>query len=420
MRVTRILAVASAAAIAFGALVTSSPAQAEPASWPVADVNIVAEGSDTIQFVGDAFQTAYDKTSPANPFISADATGGAIAQTKADSVNTTCTAGRQNGSSAGINALAAWSGTHNLVSGKSYGYACIDIARASRNLKTGDPNWLTSFIFARDLITWSSNTGGDAVSNLSDQELQAIYLCDATKLPTGDTTHAGAVKWSDLKNDGGTSGDEITAVLPQSGSGTRSQWLTDIFGSSVPTSFGSCVANGTFGTGNTPIEENEGTNAVFTAAGNPQHTLTDGNTTGYKDIVFPFSGGDWICEKDTTNCAAQSVGSLALENIDGKAPLTTSTPPTLNIGLGKFPATYVRGLYFVVRNGGSQSAPVVATPNTTGSQWPVDMTPFLNWVCSTAAGAGQSIVTSYGFLDASNCGALLNSTPTPSPAPPTP
>lgn len=416
MRVTRTLAVASAAAIAFAALVTSSPAQAEPSSWPVADVNLVAMGSDTIQFVADSFQTTYDATSPANPFISADATGTSPIQTKVDTGTSPC-AGitRANGSSAGITQLAKWIGTNNKVSGQTYGYACVDLARSSRNLKTGDPNWLTSVLFARDLITWSSNSGGNGTTSLSDtpvNALKAIYQCNDTALGGSGTP----VTWNEV---GGTSTDAIVPVLPQAGSGTRSQWETDL--GLTDATIGSCVVNGTFKGAN--IEENEGTNAVFTAAG------WSGTTTpnAYKDIVFPYSGGDYLCESLTTNCSAQSVGSLTLRQIDGKSPTTgTGSATTLNIGTSSpFPATYIRGLYFVERNGCSQTAPCTPTPTSTGSQWPVDLTPFVGngtahpgWICSTAA---QNIVTSFKFVSpGTQCGGFFNSTPTPSPAPPTP
>src|SRR5262249_25961359 len=153
-----------------------------------------------------------------------------------------------------------------------------------------------------------------------------------------------------------------------------------IFGASVPSSFGSCVVNGTFN--NAPVEENEGTNAVFTSAGNPQHTLADGNTTGFKDVLFPFSGGDWLCEANTTNCgspAGTAEGSLVLKKIDGKNP-TTGSPAVLNIsGLSAFPATFIRGLYFVVYNGGTQASPQVADPTTPAgaANWPISLRGFL-------------------------------------------
>ncbi|HEV2636359.1 MAG TPA: substrate-binding domain-containing protein [Actinocrinis sp.] len=407
MHVPRFLAVAGAAALAVTALGMSS-AQADPASTP-AVTSLVAVGSDTIQFVADSFATAYNATTPApaNPFASYDATGTTPIETKND---TNCTnIARPNGSGAGINQLAAWIGTSAKVPTKTYGYACVDMARASRNLTASDPNWLTSVLFAHDLITYATNTGGNGTTTaVTDTELTAIYECNASLIPHTPAYPDAPVTWSEV---GGTSTDAISPVLPQAGSGTRSQWLTDI-GVTTP---GSCVVNGTFG--GSSIEENEGTNAVFTSAGNP---------TGWKDVLFPYSGGVYVCQVYTSNCGTINTaeGSLVLRNIDSKAPLTTATPPVINVtGLSAFPAKYIRGLYFVVRNGGSQSAPKVATPTTTGSQWPVDMTPFLGqgntsgWICGTAA---ATIIKNYGFATVTNCGSLLNSTATPSPAPVTP
>jgi hypothetical protein len=156
-------------------------------------------------------------------------------------------------------------------------------------------------------------------------------------------------------------------VLPQSSSGTRSQWLSDI-GVTTP---GSCVINGSYN--GTTIEENEGTNAVYTTA-----------DPSYKDVFGIFSGGSDVCQVCTKKCP-DDVGSLVLEDIGGKAPLTSTH--TINVtGLTAFPSKYIRGLYFVTLNAGTASAPKVPTT-------PIDYTEFLGqgntsgWICGTTAAA---------------------------------
>jgi hypothetical protein len=202
---------------------------------------------------------------------------------------------------------------------------------------------------------------------------------------------AAPVTWNEV---GGTSTDKINPVLPQASSGTRTQWLSDI----GVTTLGSCVVNGTFN-GNA-IEENEGTNAVYTAAGNP---------TAYKDDLAIFSAGNYVGQA-FTHASTDNVGTLQLEDIDSKAPLTSTD--TINVtGLTAFPAVYIRGLYQVVLNAGTAAEPKVPTS-------PVSLTAFLGsttysstgvatytagWICGTTAATD---IKHFGFATASNCGAL--------------
>ena len=390
MRILRSTAIIGATALAL-TMVSMGSALADPASTP-ATTSIVAVGSDTIQYVADSFSTSYNGSSPApaNPFYSWDATNpttglpGDTIKTKNDA---NCSITRPNGSGAGIAQLQAQIKT---TGGTEY---CVDLARSSRNIQASDGAGLISVLFAHDLITYAINSGGHGVTNLTDADLTAIFECNDTAL--GGTGHP--VTWNEV---GGTSTDAIVPVLPQSSSGTRSQWLLDI--GLTNTTIGSCVVNGTFG-GN-PIEENEGTNAVYTATGNP---------TGYQDALAIYSGGVYLCQTTTSNCGTINTaqGNLKIEDIDGKAPLTTTTPVTLNIGTKTpFPPTYIRGLYFVAKNGGTATAPKVPTP-TTANPWPIDLTKFLGngnntgYICSTAA---ATIVKSYGFVPQTGtlCGTL--------------
>ena len=361
----------AAATLAAGA----GAALADPSSSP-AVTSIVAVGSDTTQFLSDQISTDYNATTPTNPFYSWDAVNpstGLPGDTISTKNDANCSLTRPNGSGAGIaqlqNKLKATNGTDY----------CVDIARASRNIQSSDGTGLTSVLFAKDLITYATNSGGNGVTNLTDTDLTAIFTCNASLI---SSSYSGAVKWNEV---GGTSTDAIIPVLPQSSSGTRSQWLSDI-GVTTP---GSCVVNGTYG-GNA-IEENEGNNAVFTATGNP---------TGYKDVLGIFSGGSYVSQVYTLH-SPDTHGTLLLQDIDSKAPLT-STHTINTAGLSAFPATYIRGLYYVTLNAGTASAPKVPTS-------PIDLTKLLGqgntsgWICGTAAATD---IKNFGFATASNCGAL--------------
>ena len=361
----------AAATLAAGA----GAALADPSSSP-AVTSIVAVGSDTTQFLSDQISTDYNATTPTNPFYSWDAVNpstGLPGDTISTKNDANCSLTRPNGSGAGIaqlqNKLKATNGTDY----------CVDIARASRNIQSSDGTGLTSVLFAKDLITYATNSGGNGVTNLTDTDLTAIFTCNASLI---SSSYSGAVKWNEV---GGTSTDAIIPVLPQSSSGTRSQWLSDI-GVTTP---GSCVVNGAYS--GAAIEENEGTNAVYTAAGNP---------TGYKDVLGIFSGGSYVSQVYTLH-SPDTHGTLLLQDIDSKAPLT-STHTINTAGLSAFPATYIRGLYYVTLNAGTASAPKVPTS-------PIDLTKLLGqgntsgWICGTAAATD---IKNFGFATASNCGAL--------------
>ena len=368
---TVILAGVAVATLAAGA----GAALADPSSAPSV-TSIVSVGSDTTQYLSDQFSTDYNTTSPTNPYYSWNATNpttGLPGDTISTKNDANCSITRPNGSGAGITQLQDKLKTSN---GTDY---CVDAARSSRNIKSTDGTGIVSVLFAKDLITYAINSGGNGVTNLTDTDLTAIFECNASLINSADT---GAVTWSEV---GGTSTDAIIPVLPQSSSGTRSQWLSDI-GVTTP---GSCVVNGAYN--GTTIEENEGNNAVFTSAGNP---------SGYKDVLGIFSAGNYVSQV-YTDAIPNVHGTLQLEDIDSKAPLTSSD--TINTsGLTAFPATYIRGLYFVVLNAGTASAPKVPTT-------PVSLVPFLGqgntsgWICGTTAATD---IKHYGFATASNCGAL--------------
>ena len=384
MRSLRNAMLAGSAALTLAVGVGVGVAMADPSSTP-SDAAFVAVGSGTTQYLANQFSTDYDKTGPSNAFYSWDESNpstGAVGDTIKTKNDANCSFPRPNGTYAGVLQLQKRLET---TGGTEY---CVDLARMDRNIQSGDGTGLVSVLFAADLTTWAVNSGGNGVANLTGTDLTAIYTCNASLI---SSAYSGAVTWKEV---GGTSTDRIVPVLPQSGSGVRQRWLSEI-GVTTP---GSCVVNGSYG-GNA-IEENEGTNAVYTSTGDP---------SGYKDVLGIFSGGGYVCQVYTKKCP-NSHGGLVLGNIDGKAPLTSSD--TLNIATkvtippspAAFPEVYVSGLYLTALNAGTASAPKVPTS-------PIDLTKFLGqgnssgWICGTTA---QTDITNFGFhAGLTDCGALV-------------
>jgi ABC-type phosphate transport system substrate-binding protein len=219
------LLVCGAAALAT-ALV--QPASADPAQ-AVAGTDITAVGSDTIQFADDAIATAYNATTPTPTklYDSWDAVNpktGAVHDQITIKPGNTIT--RPDGSSEGITALKTIAG--------------VDVARSSRGPQTGDVdskgNPLLFLPFAEDELKYATATTTNAPQNLTTAQLVSIYTCV-------DTT------WTQV---GGTSTATIHPVIPQSGSGTRSFFLSTL-GNITP---GTCVS---------VVQENDPT----AEAGNP-------------------------------------------------------------------------------------------------------------------------------------------------------
>jgi ABC-type phosphate transport system substrate-binding protein len=351
-------------------------ALADPSASP-ATTDIVGVGSDTTTFLFNQFSTDYNGTiSSTTPHLySWNATGSTTIQSKGTAgTDTNCAITRPNGSGAGISTLSK-----GLLAAD--GNPCVDFARSSRATTSSDPTGFVFDAFARDAITWSASSTGHAPSgaSLTLAQLGEIYSCNNT------ATTDGGWRWSDFFT--GASTDEIVPILPQTGSGTRAQFLTDI-GVTTP---GACVINGTYN--GAVIEENEGTNAVFSAS-------------NAADQVFPFSIGAYISEVYTKTVTAQQPGSLVPEDLTNGttavAPIkTTTSPVSINTGL---PSTAYRLLYNVVKNG-----------STTGTALPSYLVPVFGnttqagWICSSTAAATD--IKNFGFLtlSSSNCGALTTS-----------
>jgi hypothetical protein len=393
--------------IAGAGLATAGSALADPVN------NYVGVGSNTTQDVIDAFAAlegqgtigSYDawtpitatsyNTSPADdveiapekePFGTSNSTGS----------TTKCDFTRPNGSGAGIAAMeytinpnfantslppAPNSGTQEP------GYDCIDFARSSSAPSTNADGDLLYIPFALDALADATGppTGGtttingtsvtylptaiSAAGEFSETDLKTFYNCDdvltqgtadytTVTVPDGDTYgESGSttyyVRTSSITSPPTSEPDAIPVDLevPQSGSGTRTTWLTDLTGSTtLPACVNQTIVNAS--AGNTSfdgdaVEENDGT--VYTV---------DPNALG------PFSVAQVIAQSSgygTYRLFGATIQDLATAG----APTTAIGPYTGTLGTNaKINPLYpiVRLMYNVVLAGR-----ILGTPGTGGT-----------------------------------------------------
>ena len=428
MRAIRKFVVAGAAAATLAATVfAAGAALADPASSPSLDT-LVGVGSDTVTPLFDngvpggdtgSFVHDYNATKPTYGVASWDAVNpstGAADQTitakAAKSGDTSCNLERPDGSSAGITALNA-NQTDATKDSSGQTVYCLDYARSSRAPNTTTRKDAFSVV-ARDGIAWSypkeSGETNPQPASLTHAQLVAIYTCADRN-------------WDQV----GGKNAPIGAVIPQSGSGTRSSWLTEL---GITASSEPCWENGTVtvnGT-STVIEENTGLSAGNVQAFTKTNTI-DGVSIPAADNIFPYSIGDNIAQGAATHGVgghATSVwghGNLVLgetANISGtpEQPITTnsSSQPVINPA---WSSQFLRILYTVTRNGcfvsTNPNSTAVCLPSTTppagGTAYPkyevTGLAAFLGakgWICTNAT--AKTDIVSYGFTTLSNCGAL--------------
>jgi ABC-type phosphate transport system substrate-binding protein len=376
VRIVNKLLVAATTAAAITVMV-ATPALADPPSGVTPKpADVVGVGSDTIQNVFDQFSHDYNASHATGQLFSWDAlnpTNGAMGDPiQLKSGSTTCNIPRPDGSSAGITALenTAKTGTH----------PCIDFARSSRARSSTDPTTISFINLAGDAVTYATQPGSNAPTNLTTADLTGIFNCSITK-------------WNQIPGNSGGSSATISAFMPQNGSGTRSFFLGAI-GLTAP---GSCVSTsatraGAAGNGDNTLQENEGVAPIL--------------NKNKANVIFPFSVGKWIAERfhsascgtvaqcfaDPTKCTPASGqnlfgcnthGTMALDSINGTAPTVgTGKSTTINPG---FSATFTRLLFEVV--------------NATQGTIPASLAKYFGptgFTCSSAK--AKTDLKNYGFL----------------------
>lgn len=362
-----------AAAVISMTATMATGAVADPASGVTPrKIDIVGTGSDTTQLLLDRLSKDFNKnrTATQSKLYSWDAVGSSTITEKAGCAAAT----RPNGSSAGITELEA----NNRPASDTTHY-CVDFARSSRPRSASDPadpNTILFLPYAIDAVTWSADklTGSThATASLSTKQLNAIYSCDASLLGTGRT---GPVTWREV---GGTSTDKIIPVIPQSSSGTRKFFLTQI----GVTTLGSCVRGQ-----DDSVEENEGTNTIFK------------NKTTAPDIIFPYSVAVYLAQTQGGH-GTGTQGKQVLRKVNGVSPtVKNKTTGKLRINTN---FDYLRFVYNVVRNAAADPSSSQVVPaylrglfgnGTAGS----------GWLCKNAT--AKADIASYGFLPTSLCGTI--------------
>jgi ABC-type phosphate transport system substrate-binding protein len=313
--------------------------------------DVVGVGSDTTENVFDQFSADYNvshKTGgtqlygwdATNPITGAMGDTIVTKHTAGDS--TTCSVPRPDGSSAGITALE---NTKSLS-----GSPCIDFSTSSRGRSSTDPVTISFIDLAGDAVTYTTQVGTHAPPDLTAADLTGIYNCTITK-------------WNQIPGNSSGSGAAIAAMLPQSGSGIRSFFLSAI-GLTAP---GGCVSTsatrqGAAGASDNTLQQNEGVALSL--------------NTNKANVIFPFSIGKYLaehfhsascgtisqCFSDPSHCTpsaglnlfgCDTHGTLQLNPIqESNATVTNPTTPfppvkksTINLG---FDPSFLLLLYEVV------------------------------------------------------------------------
>ena len=351
----RLGAVASlaVAAIAFGAL----PAQADPSTPPFP--TLAGVGSDTTQDVVGGLTTLSPTVVGSWNAVSSDPTITTI---------TTKDGGpsfkRPNGSGDGVFALtqSATGSASNLYNNVNIA-GQVDFARSSGGPSSAYPGSdLTYIPFATDAVTYAYNGASafptdvplgtsatdTAVGGAFPFNLRNIYNCRVTTF-----------------SDAGGNDITIVPLIPQLGSGTRSFWLGQVglTEATLPT----CVTSR-----NNTVEEHDGRALV-----------------GSGDVM-PYSIAQYIAQGRysaiTTSTVVERRGNSVLGKVATVSPFQlTGTTLTLN---PSFPIK--RTVYNVVQTSRLAETAIAST--------------FVGSTSTVCSAAGQTIIKSYGFAVAPNCG----------------
>lgn len=203
------IALCATVGVALSGVALASPASADPVSNSYAVV-----GSDTLEDVvgalanGTSITGSFVRTTTGGFTIgSFDATGSSYITTKPGSVRF----GRPNGSSDGVKALSRSIDGGPFTSATAGGPAsvvvtgAIDIARSSSGGTVNANGELQYIPFGRDALAYVYK-GDPSLANLSGAVLKDLYECTITTV----------------------GGIAVKAIVAQSGSGTRKDWLAKI------------------------------------------------------------------------------------------------------------------------------------------------------------------------------------------------
>jgi ABC-type phosphate transport system substrate-binding protein len=384
----------AAAAAGAMSLALATPAYAD---YGPSGSDAVGVGSDTVQYLLDfgadgdtSGDLGYNSAGNVNKLVSFDATPDSNARSGYLNGSTNSAllplnptivlrAGthpvlRPNGSGSGIAAILADTPNAAFPDGQ------VNFARASRLPTSTEETAASTAGFgglhvvklgSENLQLAVKATGSNAVP-LSAAQLYHVYQCDT-----------GFTHWNDA-GIGGTSTDDIAPIIPQSGSGTRSTFLTDIETAAGQTSIslGACVKTS---------EENDPT------------AITSGSFGTPADAIVPFSGSRLALFNAGyfRNPATPYPGGTAVDagikmdtgSVPGPVPTGSSAPNTAY--------NDNRGLYVVFK----QSDLGRTQPFQPGSSRNLIQTLFSGTNPYFKSGPGQALVAAAGATPGySDCG----------------
>lgn len=310
MKKKKLIAGAAALGVVASLAAAAPAAYAEPVSNSYAIV-----GSDTLQDVVNALTNgtnisgAVVRSTAGDQFVGAfDATGTPSIQTKSGGQRF----GRPNGSGDGVKALSRSIDGQPYTSGTAGGPANVlisnqvDIARSSSGPgSSANPTGPLVYLpFGRDALTYAHSGTAAAFDSLDQATLKGIFEC--TVRTVGGVT--------------------VTPVIPQAGSGTRSDWMSKI--GVTDATLGSCVVVG----------QEHDTSRLSDGSAFPANAIT------------PMSAAQWVAQN--TGAGIDRRGT----NVKLGSPVA-GTPAVTGTGTSMVPnaafyanTTWGRDVFLVVEN----------------------------------------------------------------------
>lgn len=310
MNKKKFIAAGAAVGLAATLFATAPAANAEP----VGNGHVVV-GSDTLQDVLNALTNGTSatgvvvrSTAAGLQAASFDATGSTTIQTKPAGARF----GRPNGSGDGVRALSRsidgapytsatpGSPTNVTITGQ------VDVARSSSGATVVTNGPLLYIPFGRDALSYAHSGGDNAAFDHIDQAtLKGIFECTITQV----------------------GGVTVVPVIPQSGSGTRTDFLSKA-GLGTGTTLGGCVVVG----------QEHDTNSLANGAAFPANAIT------------PMSAAQWVAQNTGAGVDRRGAGVKIGSPIAGTPAVTgtgTSMVPNASFYAN---STWGRDTYIVVES----------------------------------------------------------------------
>ena len=308
-------------AASVAACTLAMPAYADPATGKFG--TLIGTGSDTTQDVMNGISAAIGGTDGVR-IGSYDAIGSATIKTRA----TGTTMPRPNGSGQGRDVLRVSNGNLNTFTGGGNTWTAanttgnVDFARSSSGAPADDAistGVLTYIPFALDAVTYATSEDSvipaltlgtkndEIIAGVGEPTLFNIYKGKVDAVVTDDGDFVHVVKTSAYTPAVGEVLTPIHALIPQSGSGTRSFWIGKVGISEAEITDNSIPVEDTYGAG-LKVQEHDGSALV-----------------GDPGAIVPFSIGQWVAQSNSAELGVTDRRHDAvLGELNGDAPTVTS------------------------------------------------------------------------------------------------